>query len=397
MENTTKKIYYLSTRDVRKNRADAVHIMLTCQSFSNNGINVELITPTVKRDEYVVDKSSVFSLYGIDNPNFDFTELKTKISEVDGEKSKPLKIVFEKFKAYSIFCFKNRKELRSNEVVIYSKCYISTLPFIVCKTLGLIRSKIVFEAITPKNSFLHKIIYKSSDKIISHLKFVTKDIVEIANVSEDKIFEPAFFTQTKAVDEIKASKLELRKELKLNPDETYVLYAGKAGEKVKQVEYFIAAASKMPSLKFLIVGANNKGIKAFDKIKSEKAISNLEVFPFQPLVDYYKFVLASDILIGYYPPTHHNKFHLSPGKSGIYFASKNPCVFSDLPSLRSLFPEGVAFYAEPDNVDSLVAAISHVDSNKALAKEVAGNAYKFASNSSYDRFAESIIHFIYAN
>ncbi|MFT7049610.1 MAG: hypothetical protein ACJAZK_000197 [Psychroserpens sp.] len=396
MENTTKKIYYISTRDVRKNRADAVHIMLTCQSFSNNGINVELITPSVKRDEYVVDKSSVFSLYGIDKPNFSFTELKTKISEINEKKTKPFRIVFEKFKAYSHFCIRNRKELKSDKVIVYSKCYISTLPFIVFKTLGLIKPKIVFEAITPKNSLLHRIIYKKSDKIISHLKFVTKDIIAFAKVTEDKIFEPAFFTQTKAVDEIKASKLELRKELKLKPYETYVLYAGKAGEKVKQVQYFIEAASKIPSLTFLIVGANNKGIKAFDKIKSEKFINNLEVYPFQPLVDYYKFVLASDILIGYYPPTHHNKYHLSPGKSGIYFASKNPCVFSDLPSLRSLFPEGVAFYAESDNVRSLVATINDVNRNEVLAKEVANNAYDFASKSSYDRFADSIIHFIYS-
>lgn len=394
MENRFKKIYYISTRDVRKNRADAVHIMLTCQSFSNNGIDVELITPSVKRDEYVVDKSSVFSLYGIDEPNFSFTELNTKISEVKGKTTKPFGIVFQKFKAYFLFCINNRKELKSNDVVVYSKCYISTLPFILFKALGFIKSRIVFEAITPKDSVLHKIIYKRSDKIISHLKFVTEDIVKFANVSTDKIFEPDFFTQTKAVDEIKASKTELRKALNLKQDKTYVLYAGKAGEKVKQVQYFIETAAKMPSLTFLIVGANSSGVNAFEKIKKEKSIQNLEVYPFQPLVDYYKFVLASDILIGYYPPTHHNKYHLSPGKSGIYFASKNPCVFSDLPSLRSLFPEGVAFYAEPDNIDSLVSTINEVYRNKDLAKKTAERAYEFASKSSYDHFAQSIIHFI---
>ncbi|MFC2175545.1 hypothetical protein ACFLR1_01075 [Bacteroidota bacterium] len=394
MEHKTTKIIYVSPRDVRKNRADAVHIMLSCQSFANMGVDVELITPSVERDEYVVEKEDVFSLYGIEHPNFVVKELPTNISEIEGSQTSPRKIAVQKFVAFLIFCLNNRKEFSSNDVVIYSKCYISTLPFLLLKFLGLIKSKIIFETITPKNSLLHKIIYKKSDKIISHLSFVTEDILKYTNVSKAKIFEPAFFTQSKEVDAIKMNKAELRHELNLERNETYVLYAGKAGPKVKQVRYFIEAAARITSIKFLIVGANNLAIKEFEKIKSERSISNLQIFPFQPLVKYYKFVLASDILIGYYPPTYHNKYHLSPGKSGIYFASKNPCVFSDLPSLRSLFPDGITYYSEPDNVDSLVSTINEVCDNQDLARQTAEKAYEFAKKSSYDNFANGIIGFI---
>jgi hypothetical protein len=394
LENTIKKIYYISTRDVRKNRADAVHIMLSCQAFANHNFNVDLITPSTIRDEYVIDENSIFDLYGIKTPNFSITELNTNISEIENKKTKPRGIILEKLKAFWSFGFSNRKHLRNANTIIYSKCYISTLPFIVLKKLGFIKSPIVFEAITPKNSLLHRIIYKNCDKIISHLKFVTDDILKFSKTDRNKIFEPPYFTQSKELEQIKESKQELRQELKLSNTDTYVLYAGKTGEKIKQVQYFIDAAHKVPHLKFLIVGANNKAIKAFEKIKLERKIDNLIIFPFLPLTEYYKFVLASDILIGYYPATHHNKYHLSPGKSGIYFASKNPCVFSDLPSLRWLFPDDIVYYAKPDNVDVLVSTILDVENNKENATKRADLAFEFASKSTYDRFAKSIIHFI---
>lgn len=394
MKNNTKKIYYISTRDVRKNRADAVHIMLSCQAFASLNIDVELVTPSVLRDEYVVDKDSIFELYGIESPNFKIAELNTNISEISNKKTKPYRIVLTKLKEFWAFGFKNRKALRNKETIIYSKCYLSTIPFIVMKKMGFISSDIVFEAITPKDSLVHRIIYKNSNKIISHLKFVTEDILKFSKISKDKIFEPPYFTQSKEIEKITASKKELREELGLDTEDTYVLYAGKAGDKVKQVWYFIEAATHFKSTKFLIVGANKAGEAAFNKFKIDNGLDNLEVRPFQPLTEYYKYVKASDVLIGYYPPTHHNKYHLSPGKSGIYFASKNPCVFSDLPSLRSIFPDDIVFYSEPDNILKLVESIEYIENNPLIAIKKADAAFEFATTSTYQNFAERIINFI---
>lgn len=394
MKKEIKKIYYISTRDVRKNRADAVHIMLSCQAFSSLNIDVELVTPSVIRDEYLVDKDSIFKLYGIEKAKFKVTELNTNISEVRSNKTKPYLIILEKFKAFLSFGYKNRKGLRSKETIILSKCYISTIPFVILKKLGLISSNIVFEAITPKDSLIHRIVYNNSDKIISHLKFVTDDILKFSNTSRDKIFEPPYFTQSEEIEKIKESKLEIREELGLKPSDFYVLYAGKAGAKVKPVWYFIDAAAQLPSFKFLIVGANKVGAEAFNKYKNEKYIDNLEVRPFQPLKEYYKYVKACDLLIGYYPPTHHNKYHLSPGKSGVYFASKNPCLFSDLPSLRSIFPDDIVFYAEPDETLKLVESIQYVMDNPKIAAKKANAAFEFASKSTYKNFVKSVINFI---
>ena len=135
MKKEIKKIYYISTRDVRKNRADAVHIMLSCQAFSSLNIDVELVTPSVIRDEYLVDKDSIFKLYGIEKAKFKVTELNTNISEVRSNKTKPYLIILEKFKAFLSFGYKNRKRLRSKETIILSKCYISTISCVISPTL----------------------------------------------------------------------------------------------------------------------------------------------------------------------------------------------------------------------------------------------------------------------
>ena len=91
-----KKIYYISPRDMRKNRADAVHIMLTCDGFTKQGIIVELITPYVKRAEYKVAKSKIFDLYGL-NESFSINELPTMINEYSSYSTNFFYIVINKF------------------------------------------------------------------------------------------------------------------------------------------------------------------------------------------------------------------------------------------------------------------------------------------------------------
>lgn len=394
MIDTISNLYYISPRDVRKNRADAVHIMLTCQSFANHGINVSLVTPTVERDEYITQESEIFNLYGIVAPNFDLIELKTKISEKKNEHSGKFRMAWEKLFSYSMFAINNLKEFKSEKTVIYSKCYTSILSFIFLKKLKLIKSPIIFETITPKNSFLHRIIYRNCDKIISHLKFVTEHIIEYSGVSKSKIFELPYYTQSKEIRAIKSSKAELRQKLGIHADDYVVLYAGKTGEKIKHVDYFLQAATELPEFLFYIVGANNQAKLAIEEKKKVLGLKNLNVFPFVPLLHYYEFVLASDLLIGYYDASFHNKYHLSPGKSGIYFASKNPCIFSDLPSLRAIFPDNVLFYAPPDKVELLVEKIKYVHDHPEIAHKVAEAANDFAIRSSYDNMGKSVLEFI---
>ncbi len=388
------KVYYISPRDIRKNRADAVHVVLSCDAISKLGINVELVTPKVIRNEYHVDKKDVFSLYGISEPNFKLTELNTNFVENKKYGNNTYKTIFKKLLLFGKYAFNNRKKINEEGSIIYSKCYISTIPFIVLKWLGLINTLIVFETLTPKDTWLHRTIYKNSNIIISHLKYATDEIITYTNIDRSLIFEPHFFTQIDGIRQVKEEKQELRDKLNFDSNKYYVLYAGKTGEGIREVEYFIECSKLVPELQFLIVGANNVALKKYNQYIEDNNIKNLTVMPFQPLVDYYKYVKAADLLVGYYSATKHNKYNLSPGKSGIYLASKNPCIFSDLPSLRSIFPEDCVYFVEPDNPKLLAEKIKHISSSPDKGKQKADSAFEFAENNSYTDLIKSIINFI---
>ena len=135
-KNKIKKLYYISPRDMRKNRADAVHIMYSCAAFSNNGIDVELITPKIIRNDYTVDNDDIFSLYDVPN-NFKITELNTRIKEVNN-KSSVLVVGINKLILKSILLLMFSCDLKKNiekhkritKYLLFIKMILSNIKFI---------------------------------------------------------------------------------------------------------------------------------------------------------------------------------------------------------------------------------------------------------------------------
>jgi glycosyltransferase involved in cell wall biosynthesis len=388
-----KNLYYISPRDLRKNRSDAVHIVLTCDAFAKMGLAVSIITPQVRREEYKVSYNDIFSLYGIQE-SFKIVELPTRLSEGKNYESKSANIAFQKFFKHLQFAWKNRKSLSQKDAVIFSKCFISTVPYILYRKIGLIKAPIIFETITPKNTFLHRFIFKNCNFIVSHTKYVSEHILEYASVSTDKIHLASVPLQTWDFDSIPETREEIRKSLGFFINEQYVVYAGKTGKNILAADYFIDCAKLLPDIKFAIVGANSKAEKEYQERIVNENINNLLIYPFQTLTNYYRFVKAADILVAYYSASKHNMYHLSPGKSGVYFGSKNPVIFSDLPSLRSLFPEEILYYVKPDNPKLLAEQIKNVMSDTDEAAQKTTAALEFSNENDYQNFCYRILEFI---
>lgn len=387
------KLYYISPRDLRRNRSDAVHMALSANSFAAELEKVIFISPKVERSK-AERNLDLPSLYGLKNFRFELKEIGFRVWENESSFFSIL-IILSKFFANLFFALGSLKSLNKG-AVIYSKCFVSAVPYILLKKIGLLQAPLIFETITPKPSRLYSYIFKNSQGIISHLKFVNEELESNFGVPKHRIFMAPMISQGDAVRRVKKSKRELRQDLDLNRDSFYALYAGKTGKGIKEVDYFIEAAQLLPELDFLIVGANVIALKDYNAQIVQLGISNLRVFPFQTLEAYYKFVLAADTLVGYYPATNHNKYHLAPGKAGVYLSSGNPCIFSDLPSLRSIYPDGSVKYCTPDNPKKLAEAIDWVYKKPVESQTMAHQALEFAMSSNYKRFAQEIIAFIKA-
>jgi len=389
-----KSIFYIAPRDMRKNRSDAVHIMMSCNALAMNNVNVTLVTPRVQRSGYDVSYSKIFSLYGL-NEIFSITELPTNINEESTAKLKSVSIVRKKLVHFFKFYWKNKSTFNSNETIVYSQCYISVVPYIILEKLGIVSSKMVFTAASIKEkSVLHKFVLRNSYLIIAGLKYTVADIIKHTGISKDKFIDtPLVFLSNSLMGKDDLNKQDCRTELGFEDDKKHVLYAGKTSVGKKSIEYFIQCAEQLTEYVFVIVGANETTMKHYQDVKAKREIKNLKIIPFLPLPEYFKYVKAADLLIDYYESTYYNKYYLGPGKSSSYFSSKNPVLFSDLPSLRHLFPEEIVFFVEPDNPSILIDKVKEILQDEEQMRLKSELAYNYAQNHSFQYTMGKVLNF----
>lgn len=379
---------------MRKNRSDAVHIMMCCNALAMHNVNVTLVTPTIKRNGYDVKFSEIFALYGL-KKTFSIFELPTKINEESEGRLNFLKVIIQKIGHFLKFYWSNRKTFSNNETIIYSQCYISSLPYILLKKMGFVSSKMVFTAASIKEtSSLHKYIIRNSDLIIAGLKYTVSDIIKHTGVNKYKFIEtPLVFLSNSMLGKEDLNKQDCRVGLGFEADKKHVLYAGKTGVGMKNVDYFIQCAERLTEYVFVIVGANETSMKYYREVKQKKEINNLKIIPFLPLPEYFKYVKAADLLVDYYDSSYYNMYYLGPGKSSSYFNSRNPVLFSDLPSLRHLFPEEIVFFVEPDNPSLLVQKVEDILQNKEEMKLKSERAYNYAQKHSFKYTMGKVLDF----
>ncbi len=389
-----KNIYYISPRDIRKNRSDAVHIMMCCNALSMHNVNVTLVTPKIKRSNYDVKFEKIFNLYGL-KKTFLIVEVPTKIDENSNSKLKALNIVTQKFLHFFRFYLKSKKIFSNKETLVFSQCYISILPYIFLKKMGIVSSKMIFMAAAIKEkSFLHKYVIKNADLIIAGLKYTVSDIIKHTGVEKDKFIDtPLVFLSNSMLEKDDLSKKKCREDLGFESDKKYILYAGKTGIGMKSIGYFIKCAEHLTEYNFVIVGANETTMAYYSDLIVRKNLKNLIVIPFLPLPEYYKYVKAADLLVDYYEATYYNKYYLGPGKSSSYFNSRNPVLFSDLPSLRHLFPEEIVYFVEPDNPLVLISQVKEILLDDEQMKLKADLAYSYAQKHSFEYTMGKILSF----
>lgn len=84
----------------------------------------------------------------------------------------------------------------------------------------------------------------------------------------------------------------------------------------------------------------------------------------------------------------------SPLKLFAYMASGKPIVLPDIPSLREILDENMAYFVEPDNSEALAAGITEVLKNTEEAGRRAEKAYERAKEYTWDTRAKKIMSFI---
>jgi len=370
------KLTYLSLVRLPTKNAHGLQIMKMCESFSQAGLDVELLIP--QRFNQV--KDNPFSFYGV-RENF-------KIKRILAIDLYPVTFLPEKVSA----------TILSFSFFISARIYLWFRPTNLVYTReifwSLFSTKFIFEAHNfPRKTgpFYHWLFGRM--RLFVVLNSYLKDNFIQNGVATDKILispdavDKNFFSAV-------GNRQQVRQDLDLPLDKKIVLYSGNFYD-WKGVDTLAYAIKLLPAeVFFVLLGATKES--DLERIKGiVSACQNVRVLSYVPHREVPGYISAADILV--LPNSAKediSSFFTSPLKLFEYMASGRAIVSSDLPSLREILNESNCVFFEPDNVTSLAMVINSLLNNPALAQTLATQALVDSKKYTWENRAKSILNFI---
>lgn len=173
---------------------------------------------------------------------------------------------------------------------------------------------------------------------------------------------------------------EARKAIGLTTDRLVVGYVGRLKTLFmeKGVKHILEAVKQLQQEKkflALIVGGPEKDADEYRKMAKDLGLGEEDVmFTGEVSGKQVPAMLAAcDVLAMPFPDFPHYRHHMSPLKMFEYMAADRPMISSDLPTVRDVLTEEVAYFCVPGDSASLASVLSHIAAHpdEACAKAVA--------------------------
>ena len=371
------KILYISKSIIPSRTANSIHVMKMCQALSDNGHDVVLLAPNLKK-QYENSVYNIYDYYGV-KKNF----LIKKIWHPDFKGGALLYLL-------GIFYY---LVANKNFQLVYGRflhgCYIATL----------LKNTVIFEThenvSTMKNHRL--IIFK---KLIKSKYF--KKLIVISQALKNIYLRNGYLNSEKiqvahdGADEV----LDLNSKIKLKGDET-TLKVGYVGHlyQGRGIELIIKCAKQMHDVTFHVVGGTYEDINKWKNYLKKLNLTNIFFYGFVPPNETVNYRNAFDILLALYEKqvsvsgfndTGNTSEFMSPLKVFEYMAHKKAIIASDLPVLREVLNSKNSILIKPEDIDDLVKAIS-IFRKKEYREKLGANALKDFKKYSWKHRAESLM------
>jgi glycosyltransferase involved in cell wall biosynthesis len=378
-------LYFLSPRDVRRNRADAVSTMKSCREFARNDFQVTLVTPQVQRG-WKGDASTlegVWDLYGL-SPTFKIIELPTTLRE----ETKPLIARAQKFAAFSAyFAYLLLFQDLNGRGVVFSHCYIAITPALLLKRLGIMSCPTVLDvAVFEPSKRTHRWVARNVDGVVLYNDHIHAGYRREYGVSEGRIHHAPFPSQYEDfVRLVDSDRATCRADLGFKDDETLVMYCGKITPETREVEFILQAAALLRGeCRFVLVGLSEAARGHFERRLVDAELNHVEFRGFQPLVKFYRHVSCADVLLSYYDSSDPiSVYQRVPAKATVYACAGRPVICSDLPSMRECFPHDAVYFVAPNRPSLLAEQIRRVLADPADAQARAARLLEFAKRNTF--------------
>lgn len=358
MENPV--IIYLSPFDLLRPRTNQVSDVRFCEGFAQNNCEVHLVVPFAYREDNI-RQESVPKNYGLTTP-FSIHYLPTNFKgDVSGLRKLMLTAWYGQAAVRQIL----ESIPVSRKVIILSRNGVLLLPYLTLKKSGSKRwnkIKIIHWLHDLKLKAKDKFIYKNCDALLATNNSILKDLVTACDLKSKKYtYTLNPITQAQADDPL--TKSEARKTTGLDQlKEPLVVYTGKLGLNYnRELLHILDAAKALPSCKFLFTGGKSDAVNYWKKICQEKEINNVIFTGYIPDYTQIKnYQFAADILVSYYTTQGHDPRYNLPNKICEYMLTGNAIVSPDYPATKDLLNAGNAFFALPENSQSLIETIQYI-------------------------------------
>lgn len=344
-------------------------MMQTSYALSKIFKNVTLISPRIIRKENTAE-SNIFNYYNL-KKSFDIKILNTILKD----NSSKINQYIQKFFLNLILSFRLfvKSFLKRNKIIFIFRCYISSLSYLLIHYpfRRFTKSKMYFEVHGFDNSKFHNYILGKMDGLICITENLAKDINEKLKIPSNKIivarlgFNPDNFN-------ISVERNNILERYNLRKSGKYAVYTGKVTKTLPEIHYYYSAAKKIPDMNFLIVGGKPEVVDFWKNMAANEKISNIYFTGFVEPNYVNTLQLFSDILLMYYDSSIKTAKYASPGKLMEYMSTGKPIVASDIPSVKEVLNENIAFLVPQDNIEKFVEILKNIaiDYDKAAMKGI---------------------------
>lgn len=364
--------------------------MRLCDAFAGHEQRVTIVYPyTYMKDN--IRKQDIPAYYGLENL-VNTKMLATPLRENSGK--------WIRFALMTIgFTFSTMRQgignlINKRQLVFISRDAKSILPaLLIRKVLGPLCSwKVFFMAAEVKNSRLYKYVVCESDGILAGVTTTREAIREIVSVDEENFL---LSLAPVPVYRNEPDKIEARSKINYELSEPLIVYTGKLGLEVQEVQYLLEAAHQLPEYMFLFTGGRKSVVDSIKSYCNDRQIENIILTGFfedsRKIRDYQ---ISADVLVSYYTSKDHMIEFNYPQKINEYMSTGNPVVTPDFPATRDVLNDRNVLFVKPDDVGSLVSGIKKLVEDKVLASKLAAQAILDVQELTFHKRAGEFIAFI---
>lgn len=375
------KLLYIANTRFPNERAHGIQIAEMCSAFVAAGIDVELI---VQKRVNVVEEDA-FVYYHVPR-NFQITELRTidtlqfAWTGMLGRMGFMLQSL-----VFSIHALVYVLRKQGSNDLVYSR---DELPLFF---LSLFHSRFAYEIHAAKWNMIVSRVLRSAVALFPISRGLKMFYEEKGipgnrmNVSPDAV-SSKFLTLTE-------DKIACCKKLGLPLNKKIVLYAGHLYERKGAFVVGESAPLLDEDTLVLFVGGTEDEIPGF--IKRFGGDAHIRILGPKPHAEIPYYLRAADVLV--LPNTAKDadaRLYTSPMKLFEYMASGTLIIASDVPSIREILDDTMAYFIQPDDAKALAACIKKVFSEKDAANTKAEKAQMAAHQYSWKNRARKILAII---